>query len=291
MASFGQHGYDDRSVIQYLLGATSGEETDRLDELSITDDEFASRLRSAENDLVDAYAKGELDGETLEQFKSFYLASISRLEKVRFAEALETLTNRSVAVPQMHRPPRPAWERVLFWSVAGAAAVLLLVTGYLVQENGRLQREFAQKREHPSAPEQRPQELPKQPDSASATIPAEPRSAPRILAFVLSPQTRGTGSLAAISPLPGVDRVVFHLILESDDFPEYRVALKDPASNQIIWRSAGLKAQPNGANRSVSVSLPADLFKPQNYALELTGIPPGREAEFVSTYAFRVSNK
>jgi hypothetical protein len=60
MASFGQHGYDDRSVIQYLLGATSGEETDRLDELSITDDEFASRLRSAENDLVDAYAKGNL---------------------------------------------------------------------------------------------------------------------------------------------------------------------------------------------------------------------------------------
>jgi hypothetical protein len=177
MASFGQHGYDDRSVIQYLLGATSGEETDRLDELSITDDEFASRLRSAENDLVDAYAKGELDGETLEQFKSFYLASISRLEKVRFAEALETLTNRSVAVPQMHRPARPAWERVLFWSVAAAAAALLLVTGYLVQENRRLQREFAQQRERPSAPEQRPQVLPKQPDdSDSATTRAEPRS-------------------------------------------------------------------------------------------------------------------
>jgi hypothetical protein len=291
MASFGQHGYDDRSVIQYLLGATSGEETDRLDELSITDDEFASRLRSAENDLVDAYAKGELEGETLERFKSFYLASASRLEKVRFAEAMETMTNRSVAVPQMHRTARPTWERVLFWSVAAAAAALLLVTGYLVQENRRLQREFAQQRERPSAPEQRPQVLPKQPDSASATTPAEPRAAPRILAFVLSPQTRGTGSLAAISLLPGVDRVVFHLILESDDFPEYRAALRDPASNQIIWRSAGLKARPNGANRSVSVSLPGDLFKPQNYALELTGIPPGGEAEFVSTYAFKVGNK
>jgi len=292
MASFEQHGYDDRSVIQYLLGATSDEETDRLDELSITDDEFASRLRSAENDLVDAYAKGELEGETLERFKSFYLASASRLEKVRFAEAMETMANRSVAAPQMHRPARPTWERVLFWSVAAAAAVMLLVTGYLVQENRRLQREFAQQRERPSASEQRPPVLPKQPDdSASATTPPAPPPAPKILAFVLSPQTRGTGSLAAIMLPPGAGRVVFTLILESDDFPEYRVALRDPASNQIIWRSAGLKARPNGANRSVSVSLPGDLFKPQNYALELTGILPGGVAEFVSTYAFRVGNK
>jgi hypothetical protein len=37
--------------------------------------------------------------------------------------------------------------------------------------------------------------------------------------------------------------------------------------------------------------LPGDLFKPQNYALELTGIPPGGEAEFVSTYAFKVGHK
>jgi hypothetical protein len=292
MASFGQHGYDDRSVIQYLLGATSGEETDRLDELSITDDEFASRLRSAENDLVDAYAKGELEGETLERFKSFYLASASRLEKVRFAEAMETMTNRSVAVPQMHRTARPTWERVLFWSVAAAAAALLLVTGYLVQENRRLQREFAQQRERPSAPEQRPQVLPKRlDDSVSATRPAKPPPAPKILAFALLPQTRGAGSLATIMLPPGAGRVVFNLTLESDDFPEYRAALRDPASNQIIWRSARLKARPNGTSRGASVSLPGNLLRQQNYALELTGIPPGGEPEFVSTYAFRVGNK
>src|SRR6185437_10437843 len=78
---------DDEQIVRYLLGALSEQETERLDQLSIADDEFASHLSAVENDLVDAYAKGELSGETLERFEAGYRRSSSRREKVRFARA------------------------------------------------------------------------------------------------------------------------------------------------------------------------------------------------------------
>src|SRR5215470_46098 len=51
---------DDEMLVRYLVGTTTDEETEALDELSIVDEAFAERLRAAEHDLVDAYASGEL---------------------------------------------------------------------------------------------------------------------------------------------------------------------------------------------------------------------------------------
>jgi hypothetical protein len=60
----------DPLLVRYLVGALPDHETERLDELSVADDEFAIRLRAAEHDLVDAYVRGELSGETLDHFRS-----------------------------------------------------------------------------------------------------------------------------------------------------------------------------------------------------------------------------
>ena len=69
-----KQAYNDQSIIQYLLGSLPEAEAERFDELSFTDDEFAEELKAAEKELVDAYARGELAGAALEQFKSYYLA-------------------------------------------------------------------------------------------------------------------------------------------------------------------------------------------------------------------------
>ena len=74
---------DDDAIIQYLLGRLPDKEAERLDELSITDDDFALRLNAAEYDLVDAYVRGELSGDTQQRFRSFYLSSPKRREKLR----------------------------------------------------------------------------------------------------------------------------------------------------------------------------------------------------------------
>ena len=77
---------DHRKLTQYLLGSLPAAEAERLDELSVTDNEVAESLRSVENDLIDAYVHDELDAEERAQFTTHYLASATRRERVAFAQ-------------------------------------------------------------------------------------------------------------------------------------------------------------------------------------------------------------
>lgn len=88
---------DEQMLLKYLLGTLSEKETEQLDEMSVTNDDFAERLRDAENDLVDAYVRGELSGDTLARFKSHYLISARRKNKVSFAE---TFRDMLIAQPE-----------------------------------------------------------------------------------------------------------------------------------------------------------------------------------------------
>src|SRR5260221_4791475 len=87
--------HDPQLLIQYLLGSLADTEAERLDELSITDDEGAWRLTAAENDLVDAYVRGELSGETLRRFETHYLSSQKRQDQARLAHPLRLLVDKA----------------------------------------------------------------------------------------------------------------------------------------------------------------------------------------------------
>ncbi len=171
--------HTDGVIVQYLLGSLSEEETERLDELGIVDDEFAGRLQLVENDLVDAYVRGELSGETLERFTSFYLSSSRRREKVRFAQVFQTVPDRDVVTAQAESRQRkrseysladesgwrPGWLRrffsnqrpALLWGVASIA--LLLAAVGLVAENRRLHNQVDQAQLERGSIQQRERDL------------------------------------------------------------------------------------------------------------------------------------
>ena len=175
--------HTDGMIVQYLLGSLPEDETERLDELAIVDDEFAVRLQLAENDLVDAYVSGELSGETLERFTSFYLSSPKRREKVRFAQVFqkapdqEVVTARAaIGLPKQSRVrpadepvSRPGWLRGLFsppalvWGFAAIA--LLLVTAGVVVQNRRLHAEMVQAQSERAAIQERERDLQTELDS------------------------------------------------------------------------------------------------------------------------------
>lgn len=176
-----QQPQNSRALTQYLLGALPEAEAERLDELSITDHEFAEALNVAEKELVDAYVQGELNGLALEQFKSYYMTSPLRREKVRFAEAFQSLAQRSASAPaatidpagrdvKQSRAglssvlnsfiPRFAWQ----WGI-GALAVILLVAGaWLLFENVRLRQTASQAQARHDELLQRERELQKEID-------------------------------------------------------------------------------------------------------------------------------
>jgi len=317
MSSSGKHEYDQQLLTQYLLGALSEVDTETLDERSVTDDEFAENLDAVENDLVDAYVRGELSGETLERFKGFYLSSRRRLEKVEISKALLRCEESAASAPSPAAPVRAIpgsevfqesptsrfpWRHfdMLRWGFAGAALLVLFVAGYLFVENGRLQRQGTEAQERQETLARRTRELERQlgeQRSANAGLLqeldhlrealAEPHGLKTVTALLL-PQTRGTGQVPTVSVSGGTDRIQLRLRLEADDFPAYRVALKDPLMNLVILNRSGLKARSELEGRVVSVGVPADLLKQQHYTVELTGVDTSGAQESLSSYFFKV---
>jgi hypothetical protein len=178
--------YDDRTLTQYLLGSLSEAETERLDELSLTDDEIAEALQVVEQDLVDAYVQDELAEAAHAQFKTHYLASPLRREKVAFAQAFQaqavkspaTLASRAQTetaaevVPQPKgrswfstwrgfNASRPAWQ----WGAAVAALVLLVTGSWLMLKRVRPRQQMAQTQAQRAMPGQHEQESQKEPES------------------------------------------------------------------------------------------------------------------------------
>jgi len=270
----GKHSHDDQLVVAYLLGTAPHDETERLDELSIADNEFASRLVAAENDLVDAYVRGDLSGEMLQRFQSVYLASPKRRQKVAFAESLASRTG--AREPTFSGPNRRI-ARFPQWALAAAACLAMIAGGLGLYR-------YSQPAAHTSA-EQRPEARALPPESATPPVRA-PRTTV-VPALVLPPQTRGAGSIATLKLPLDADEVLFDLELETDDFAGYRAALRNSATNLVEWRSATLQSKQRGAVRLVSVTVPSKSLEQRNYVLELSGIAAGAQ-EFVASYAFRV---
>jgi hypothetical protein len=306
---------DEQLIVRYLLGDLSEQDAELLDELSIADDEFAGRLRAAENDLVDAYVRGELSGDSLRRFETSYLATPQRRQKVEFAGALHAYGRRNVAAAAGVRFTTPASRLVPAtaatkgrsasgilrrWALAAAAVLAIAVATYLFMENRRLREEVTETRAARAEVEQTAQGLRtelQQERSASAAIRDELTrlreslpsiKVPSLRPFVLLPMRRGAGQIATVALPRGIQEVPFLLRLESDDFPSYEAALRDPARGEAVWTSGPLSARSIGSNRSVGLQVPAVLLKPQNYTLELSGRPPGGPAELVTSYAFHV---
>ena len=171
--------YNVPMINQYLLGSLDEAETERFDGLSITDDQFAEALQAAEKDLVDAYVQGEINGDELERFKSHYLASPMRREKVEFARAFRGWAEADLArgvqsqtqdevvakragskwfLPDLFGVPKLAWR----WGFAAVALTLLITAGLLVFQNVRLRQQMAQAQVRRDELQRREQELQKE---------------------------------------------------------------------------------------------------------------------------------
>ncbi len=183
--------YNEQVITQYLLGALPDVEAERLDELSVTDDEFAAALSAGEKDLVDAYVQGELTGAALEQIESYYLASPRRREQVKFARAFQLLAETSATAQEVGvraentaesatKRKGAGWRSALSvfttprlalqWGFAAVILVLCVASVWLALENMRLQRQqVSQTPARGDVPGQREQELPKDIERQRAT--------------------------------------------------------------------------------------------------------------------------
>lgn len=273
---------DDQQVARYLLGLLPDTEAERLDEASIADDDFAARLLMVETDLIDGYVRGTLDTEMSDRFETHYLASRRRRENVRFARAfLRAIDWAARAEPRVaaieHTDallPVPASNQrrgsrfSSSWRLV-VAATLFVACGTLLFRGGSLTGELHRLR------------------TSTAALGTRTTSKELTTAVVLLPQTRAASSIATVAIPPGADRVVFELRLETNDFPRYRVELKDPASNELVWRSSPQAARSEAPAPAVFVTIAAQLLRAQHYSLAVTATS-GSHSEVVGSYTVEV---
>jgi hypothetical protein len=286
---------DDQQYLRYLLRLLPDEQTERVEEASIVDNEVALRLRAVECDLVDGYVRGTLDRDTMQRFESYYLSSPLRRERVRFAGDFLRAIDGAAAPVGVERE-QPVLRRRHLMTIAAAA---VLAFGMLLLGEFRLGIGRSGIRTDTRTAATAPAAGPSH-DGAPVAAPAAPvppltadrsaKDAPGgTIALVLLAQTRAIGSIPALTVPARAARVTFELRLESRDYSRYQAGLRDPRTNETIWRSGWIAATSAAGRPSIDVSVPAALLKAQHYSLDLTGRGTTGATHVVGSYAFRVT--
>jgi hypothetical protein len=85
------------------LGDVSGSERELLEAEYFSDDEAFQKMLSAEDDLIDAYARGELSTEQRRLFEKQFLSSADGCERLRFARTLAEAVGEAPRRSQANR--------------------------------------------------------------------------------------------------------------------------------------------------------------------------------------------
>jgi hypothetical protein len=204
------------------------------------------------------------------------------------------------------------WLPSLQWGLAAAAIVFIAAGAFLLLQNARLRHQMSLEQAHRDELQQRETRLRKELDQQRADntgIEQEltqvreerarmeeelkqsgklPVSGTAIASFVLTPQMRGVGQAQSVSIPFNTSRVTMRLNLEPNDYPAFAVVLIAQSNHQELWRSGKLKAGAKGDHRTLNISFPAGLLKPQGYALQVSGISANGQSEVLSDYPFKV---
>lgn len=289
---------NDDVMIRYLLGELSEQERTRIEENYFLDPGVFEHLCAVEDELIDAYVRGELGGAQREHFEQLFLASPQRRTRVEFARSLlERLSRQPAATTKeaarsrivtwwesagvISRLPKPA----LLWPLAAVALALVIVVGWRLAHKETMPRIQVQERTPLKPPPTQAQQQP----MPSPTPP--PRPAPKIATFLLTPVlTRDLGGAKTFMIPSGVDWVQFRLDPEAADYKSYRAVLRTPEGREI-WSGRDLTPQASTSGKSIFLKLPASTLTSGDYILTLSGLNAEGKFEDVNDYSFRLAKR
>lgn len=303
----------EESIQRYLLGDLSEQEQEEIETRYIDDKEFFERLLVVEDELIDACASGRLSGRESEHFERHFLRSADRRQRLEFARPWMTYVSRPSAKPAVRSAQRSFWRRgeraplrtsTRAFLIPLAATLLLALGGmWFVIQTGRLNNQLAQK----AAVEEKNQELRQQLDDErrrSEQLVAElgrerikpaPEGRatiqPAIVSLILSSGfVRGGGDMPRLVIPTGTKQVRLQANFRGDDHKSFSAVLETAEGTQV-WKQSGLKARSKGRDKIVVLTLPASVFRDQDYVLTVSAVASTGELESVGDYSFRVVRK
>ncbi|SRR5258705_4452199 len=260
---------------QYLLGNLSQEKSAPLEERFLSDSHFYQELLVTEDDLVDQYVEDRLSGAERESFELHFMIPAERRQKVSFARALRRYINLNEdAESEEHAVTRlfkgssvpggqPAKSRFPFWPPNPVLAFSLLVAvclGLLAVSRVVFKR---------------------QPSGAIA------QHAQRSTTIALvSGSTRSEGITQRIVVPREVDLVQLELALKHNAYQSYKAELL--ADTSILAATQGITPEVKDGQAVVRFAVPAEMLKPGDYQIRLSGVSESGDAEAIDRYPFRV---
>lgn len=239
---------DDRVIRSYLLGDISEAERLEFQERIFTDEELFDRVREAEQDLIDAVARGEISGAGAARVRAF-LGESSQEHRLTFAKALAA---------HQRRPAAPRWQ----WAVPLAACLLLApAAGVLGMRNRRLEMQLA--RQAPAAP-----------------VPA----AGAVYIAQLRPGVVRGAAPSPVIPVPAAAGIVeLRLGIRAPGaFERYRVEIQK-AGRQVL-----LLVVPGPLGVELAVPISRTVLSQGDYEVALSGAGTGGDLEPIEYYYFSI---
>lgn len=305
---------NDDLLTRYLLGDLSEEEQERVEERYISDRGFYDQLLAAEDDLIDSYAEKALTPQQLVSFEKYFLRSPERQNRVAFAEAWMAYVSHQWAAAKAPAAAKKTTDtkRSLFeflrpaaWPLAlrvGAAALLIVVGGWLTFEVFRLRTQVQRAEAQRAALQKQNEDLEQQiyaEKNRSLELaekleqeriqPVPPNQvSSEIVSFFLTPGlVRGTGE-AKRNVIPASARDVnLQLSFNDEQYERYDVVITNVEGREI-WRKDAGKPQSRNGGKTIAVRVPAALFKTNDYIVNVIGTD---SSDKVARYAFSVLRK
>jgi hypothetical protein len=228
----------------YLLGRLSEAEAEHLEARLLQDDEVFQAVREAEDDLFDAFARGQLTADDRARFVERFG---DRTDGLAFSRALATRVRPERSSDGGSASRRP-------WIPLAAAAAVVLTAGAALMWRSQPGPAGA-----PAA---------KAPGVSAPTAPAGP--SPIVVALSLS-TSRAAGEPASVSlPASAASLQVRVRLNPADKYDRYMMELRSQA-DRVVWRGDDLRAAAEAGDLIVTATIPATSLEAGRYELAVRG--------------------
>jgi hypothetical protein len=298
---------------RFLLGDLSESERALVEDRFLANEDFFQELLIGEDDLIDAYVRGELPAAERALFERCCLTTQHERQRVEFARTFyNSISGKTGTIANTREQGTTgSWWRSLFGKFVGgrpalsftlAAALLVIALGglWLLIERTRTRPATQQEqagRTLTVQPSQPPTPMtaaehsqPEKETPGPTPLETPKRTAVVVATYTLLPGTvRGEGGANSIVLPGGTTEVRLRLALEGVAYKKYRATLSTPEGAQLwshlVTNRSSIKSD------LLTLSLPTKLFKGSDYVLTVSGVNADGKWESVADYSFRVLKK
>ena len=267
---------------KYLLRQLGETKEESIEMRLLADKAFGRLMAIAEDDLIDDFVSARLSESEMKAFRSHYLTTPERIQRVRFATALDQYASEKELPangPVLKAHPIPPAARR--WAIVlPVFALLLIVAAIGIFRAGRfrhrdyddLRREVARLNQDQSVP----------------PVAELRKNSPGTKALVLRHNlVREDADSRVLSVTPDLKVIRVLLELPERRYSSYTVALQSVAGEDLS-SLADLKSRDDSGAGFVVVNLPASVLPRGDYQLKLFGIDSSGQSTELGLYPFQI---